>query len=109
MSARSRKPTAQPPPVPPERAPAPVLKAISMKTPGAPVAQPELPARELPQVKLRSLSEVTKARTQNLGRLAPPRDPGEVRARRVQDYVVWGSLSVVLACAIALGVWFLAR
>jgi len=82
-----------------------------MKTPGvgsgpAPIERPR------PQVKLRAISEVTPlehAQPANLGRIAPPRDPRKVRARRFRDYIVWASLAVMLASAVALGIWFLAR
>ncbi len=92
-------------------APSPI-KAISMKTPGqqkigadAYLAQPEVK-----KPMLRAMSEVhARPKQQNLGYLAPPRDPAEVRARRVQDYILWGSISIILASAIALAIWFLAR
>jgi hypothetical protein len=86
------------------------IQVISMKTPGigggpAPIERPR------PQVKLRAIAEVSTedARPANLGYLAPPRDPAETRARRLRDYVVWGSLAVILASAVAVGIWFLGR
>ena len=86
------------------------IQVISMKTPGvgsgpAPVERPR------PQVKLRAISEITPVdrAVPDLGRLAPPRDPRDVRARRVRDYIVWASIAVIIASAIALGIWFLAR
>jgi hypothetical protein len=90
--------------------PAQQLVAISMKTPAnpnlAPVVKPE---REMPHVKLRAMSEVAKSQIpQNLGNLAPPYDPAEARARTVRDYVVWGSLAVIIASGIALVVWLVA-
>lgn len=88
------------------------MVAISMKTPAdpklAPVPKPQQ-EREMPHVKLRAMSEVARAQQpQNLGNLAPPYDPAEARARTVRDYVVWGSLAVIIASAIALAVWFVA-
>jgi hypothetical protein len=126
MSARSKNPTKKGPP-PPEHDDLPTevydsgkfkkeastpIKAISMKTPAAgsaPPKEPEPPV--LPHVKLRALSEVTKAQhsPQNLGNLAPPYDPAAARARSVREYIVWGSLAVILASGIALVVWFAAR
>ena len=85
------------------------IRAVSMKTPGTDTKQP---TPEIKKPKLRAISEVTPlkhAQPQNLGYLAPPRDPDEVRSRRVRDYVRWGCVSVILASGIALAVWFLAR
>jgi hypothetical protein len=102
-----------------EPAPAPVVpsasesgntfKAISMKSPdGATKTEPEPPV--LPAVKLRAMSEFHRAQTpQNLGNLAPPYDPHEARKRTAKEYVMWGSIAVILASGIALVVWFVAR
>ena len=95
------------------------IKVVSKKTPGA-VSSGEIPlppdvarpARPVHQVKLRAISEIAnKSHTpqQQLGYLAPPRDPNEVRARRRRDFVVWGSICVILACGFALGIWFIAK
>jgi hypothetical protein len=96
----------------PEQAPSEsgnTFKAISMKSPdGATKKEPEPPV--LPAVKLRAMSEFHRAQTpQNLGNLAPPYDPHEARKRSAQDYVMWGCIAVILASAIALVVWFVAR
>lgn len=92
-------------------APSPI-KAISMKTPGVQKIAADA-YRAAPEVKkpmLRAMSDVhARPKQQNLGYLAPPRDPAEVRARRVQDYIVWASVSIILASGIALAIWFLAR
>jgi hypothetical protein len=133
VSARAKRPTStKPPPIPGRPKPhvdedaktsvydsgnfgkeaSSPIKAISMKTPG----QDKIGAdayRAEPEVKkpkLRAMSEVHRApKQQNLGYLAPPRDPAEVRARRVQDYVLWGSISVIVASIVALVIWFVAR
>jgi len=86
--------------------------AVSMKTPADPklavVEKPKV-EREMPHVKLRAMSEVARAQQpQNLGNLAPPYDPSEARARTLRDYIVWGSLAIVIASGIALAVWFIA-
>ncbi len=87
------------------------IKAISMKTPGVDkLAGEEIDTRPKPKVKMRALSEVHSAPIpQDLGRLAPPRDASAARVRKLQDYVLWGSVSVILASGIALVIWFLAR
>lgn len=100
MSARAKKPTGKPP-----------FRAISMKTPGHEPPPADQGTPDLRKAKLRAISEVSPIpqTPRNLGYLAPPRNAAEVRARRVRDYVIWGSIAVMLACAIALAVWFLAR
>jgi hypothetical protein len=90
------------------------VKAISMKTPGDIRERVDTPPRALPQVKLRSMDEVRGERAQSppaqsLGYLAPPRDAAEVRARRRGEIAIWASVCVILACAVALGIWFLAK
>ncbi len=88
------------------------IKAISMKTPEGDKPAREAAAREAHKVKLRPLSEIASGshpKQENLGYLAPPRDPAEVRARKVHDYVLWGSISVIVASVVALIIWFAAR
>lgn len=86
------------------------IQVFSMK---AAAARPEEP-REVKQhqVKIRPLSELAPRHPTppgGLGYIAPPRDPRQAQKRRVRDYVIWGSLAVILGCAIMIGVWFLAR
>lgn len=84
---------------------------MSMKAPGAP--EPERPARVVPEVRVRPMAEVRKDQTQTppqgMGFLAPPRDPNEARSRRRADYLIWGSVAVIVAAVVMLAVWFLAR
>ena len=99
------------PPVLPRNATGPI-QAVSMKTPGThkpePVANPPTPI--LPRPKLRGGGEVAAPKqAQNLGHVAKPYDPKEARARRMREYVIWGCIAVILASAIALVVWFVAR
>lgn len=84
------------------------MRVISMKTP-ADIEAEEKAQRVLPAVKLRALSDIHQTPARGMGNLAPPRDPREVRSRRVRDNVIWGSLAVILASAITLAIWFLAR
>lgn len=89
------------------------IKVTSMKTPGqasGPIPLPSDAPRVVHQVKMRAISEMAKPAPQlSLGYLAPPRDPNAVRARRWRDFVVWGSVCVILACVVALGIWFIAK
>ncbi|MGN6110681.1 MAG: hypothetical protein ACTHU0_36600 [Kofleriaceae bacterium] len=100
------------PPRPVQPAPA-QIQVISMKAGAAPSeptrgAGPGDPAPR--RVHLRPLSEVRRTDTppMGLGYLAPPRDPREVRARKLRDLLVWGSVVIVLGSAVMLAVWFLA-
>jgi hypothetical protein len=90
------------------------IRVISLKPPGEPSPSEEHRPVRQHQPRLRRLSEVSPQRRSaatppgGLGYLAPPRDPREAKARRVRDYVIWGSVAVMLAGAVTLGVWFLA-
>lgn len=83
------------------------LRVVSMKTPHREL--PEKMQRELPVQKLRALSDIHKTPPQGLGRLAPPLDPRAARGRQWRDYVIWGSLAIVVACVVTLVIWFAAR
>ena len=100
------------PPVVPvsKREPSSPIRAISMKTPdnAKPPETANPPTPILPRPKLRAVSEVTPVQ-QNYGTIAQPYDPKEARTRAVREYVIWGCVSVILASAIALVVWFAAR
>ena len=135
MSARAKNPTergkTKPPPIPArpslddqkteifdsgnfKKETATPIKAISMKTPDheEDAKRERAPVRKVHQVKLRAISDVKsggQAQPQNLGNLAPPRDASEVRARRTQDYVIWGCMAVIFASVVALVIWFVAR
>lgn len=102
------------PRVPPTRpAPPAQIQVISMKAGAAPSepASGAAPGDPAPRrVHLRPLSEVRRTDTppMGLGYLAPPRDPREVRARKLRDLLVWGSVVIALGSAVMLAVWFLA-
>ena len=93
--------------------PAMQIQSISMKTPHASKQKtPDVDAVQVRKVKLRAISEVSplkEAQPKNLGYLAPPRDPNEATKRKLRDYVVVVSLSVIVASVIALIIWFAAR
>lgn len=88
------------------------IQMVSMKTPGVAAARVPFVEHPRPQVKLRAISEVTPTggnERGNLGRLAPPRDPAAVRARRRGDYVIYACIAIVVASAVAIAIWFVAR
>jgi hypothetical protein len=84
------------------------FRVISKKSaPGVLPTKIERPPR---QVKIRSMAEVrVPSVTHQMGNLAPPRDAREVRSRRVRDIILWGSVTMIVACIVMLLVWFLAR
>jgi len=86
------------------------IRVISMKTPAELAAEKKARAAKEHLVKMRAISEVNRHDTPtNLGRLAPPRDPAGARARKLRDFVIWGSAVLLVATGVMLGVWFLAR
>jgi len=86
------------------------IRVISMKTPAEIAAEKRALAAKNHMVQIRAISEVNRHDTPtNLGRLAPPRDPAGARARKLRDLVMWGSAVLLVAMAVMLGVWFLAR
>jgi hypothetical protein len=90
------------------------IRVISLKAPGSPPERERSQPVRQHEPRLRQLSEVVPARNRaatppgGLGYLAPPRDPREARTRKWRDYVLWGSVAVILAGAVTLGVWFIA-
>lgn len=138
MSARAKKPTTKPPPIPPRakppadyepdeartsiydstqrlaRAKSQPIQAISMKTPGVErIAADDMRATpSIQRPKLRAISEVSplsSAQPENLGYLAPPANPSDVRGRRVREVLLIVSLSIIVASIVALIIWFSAR
>ncbi len=112
VSALALPPVPHPPGRPRDRSEP--MRVISMKTPGdlaaAEAAEAERAQRVLPVVKLRAISDAhQKTPPRGMGNLAPPRDAGEARSRRVRDNVIWGSVAVILASIVTLAIWFLAR
>lgn len=84
------------------------IRVISMKQVAA---DRESTAPRAPlHVQLRSMAEIAGVHSPNkqLGRLAPPRDPRQVRARRRRADLAWAGLAIVLAAAISLAIWLLA-
>jgi hypothetical protein len=84
------------------------IRVISMKNAAAP-RKPRTDERRAAQVQLRSIAEARRHDTPvDLGHLAPPRDPKQARNRRLIDNVIWGSVAIMLACAIMLAIWLVA-
>jgi hypothetical protein len=85
------------------------IRVISMKNRAQSEPRADEPRVPL-HVQLRSMAEVagTHDRAAGLGHLAPPRDPQQARRRRQRDNVVWACAAILLACAISLGIWFIA-
>ena len=85
------------------------IRVISMKNRAQSEPRPD-EARVPLHVQLRSMAEVAGMHgpTTGLGHLAPPRDPQQARRRRQRDNVVWVCAAIILACAISLGIWFIA-
>ena len=84
------------------------IKVISMKAPEADKKRGEAKQHK-PEI--RSLSDVlprSATPPRGMGRLAPPADPKQARVRRLRDWLIWGSVLVIISCVVMLGVWFLA-
>jgi len=92
------------------------LRVISMKTPAELAAERKraqaVAGQHQLKAEIRSLADVHKRNdtpAHGMGYLAPPRDVKHVRARRLREWVLWGSVVVIVSCAVMLAVWFLAR
>jgi hypothetical protein len=84
------------------------IRVISMKDASGP-RKARTDERRVAQVQLRSIADARRNDTPvDLGHLAPPRDPRKARNRRLIDNVIWGSVAIMLACAIMLAIWFVA-
>lgn len=111
---RSTPTAIDPPPAPPRAVGRPErsepIRVVSMKdqldAAHRHAAEPTGPRR----VQLRSLGEVADRHDTplRLGNLAPPRDPREVRARRVRSNLVRAGVAVAIAAAIAVAIWLIA-
>lgn len=88
------------------------IRVISMKTPAdREPARRQVPAANPHVVKLRAMSELGGQHTppEGMGRLAPPRDPKQVRVRRIRDLLLWGFAVILIGALVMLGVFYLAR
>lgn len=97
---------------PPRKERSEPIRVISMKTP-AEIAAENKAKRAAKQHKpeIRALADVVGQRStppRGMGNLAPPADPKERNVRKLRDWLIWGSILVIISCAVMLGVWFLA-
>jgi hypothetical protein len=86
------------------------IRVISMKTPAQIAAEKQKVDKKKHQVEIRALSDVARQNTppRGMGNLAPPVDYRQRRQRRLRDWLIWGSVLVIISCVVMLGVWFLA-
>ena len=85
------------------------IRVISMKE-RTDASQPRAAAPRAPlHVQLRSMAEVAGLHEPRaLGRLAPPRDPRQARARRRRANLAWACVAIALASGISFAIWLLA-
>jgi len=99
---------------PPRRDRSEPIRVISMKTP-AEIAADKKQQKKLVEAKkhkaeIRQLADV-RAKTAPpiaMGNLAPPVDHSARRVRKLRDWLIWGSVLVIISCAVMMAVWFLA-
>jgi hypothetical protein len=87
------------------------IRVISMKDQTEAQRRPSDEMQAPLHVQLRSLAEVSRHRADTpvgLGHLAPPRDPREVRSRRLRANLGWGCVAIALAAAISFAIWWIA-
>lgn len=103
-------------PVPVAKQQSEPIRVISMKTPAELAAERKaseaVGKAKVHKAEIRALSDVVKRRDTppgGIGYIAPPRDPKDVRSRRVREYVIYGSAVVIVSSIVMLAVWFLAR
>ena len=84
---------------------------VSMKTPAELAAEKKQVLAKKHNVEIRALSDVRRQHdtpARGMGYLAPPANRKERQARKVRDWLIWGSVLVIISCAVMLAVWFLA-
>jgi len=85
------------------------IRMISMKSP-AEIGQDKRVGKQH-KAEIRAISDVVRRHDTpagGMGYFAPPADRRQARGRRVRDLILWGSILVVISCAVMLAVWFLA-
>ncbi len=87
------------------------IRVISMKTPGEVAAEKKKMTAKTHRPEIRALSDVvgrSATPPQGMGNFAPPVNHKERNVRKLRDWLIWGSVLVMISCVVMLGVWFLA-
>lgn len=97
---------------PPRKERSEPLRVISMKTPAELAAERTAkPEAKQHKAEIRALSDVIRHNAtppRGMGRLAPPANAKERNVRKLRDWLIWGSVLVIISCVVMLAVWFLA-
>jgi hypothetical protein len=97
---------------PPRKEQSEPIRMISMKTPAEIAAEKKKAPGQNLKVQIRQLSDVAGQKStppRGMGNLAPPVNQKERNVRKLRDWLMWGSVLVIISCVVMLGVWFLAR
>ena len=96
---------------PPRKERSEPIRVISMKTPAEAAAEKKQAKQHKANIRL--LSEVVASKNatppRGMGYLAPPVNQKERNVRKLRDWLIWGSVLVIISCVVMLAVWFLAR
>ena len=87
------------------------IRVISMKTPAEVAAEKKKVAAKTHKPEIRALSDVVGRNAtppRGMGNLAPPMNQKERNVRRLREWLIWGSVLVIISCVVMMGVWFLA-
>ena len=87
------------------------IRVISMKTPAEVAAEKKKVAAKQHRPEIRGLSDVVGNNAtppRGMGYLAPPVNQKERNVRKLRDWLIWGSVLVIISCVVMMGVWFLA-
>ena len=83
------------------------IRVISMKAPD----EGKKVAAKTHRPEIRALSDVVGRNAtppRGMGNLAPPVNHKERNVRKLRDWLIWGSVLVIISCVVMMGVWFLA-
>jgi hypothetical protein len=96
---------------PPRKERSEPIRVISMKTPAEIAAERKKVPAKTHRPEIRALSEVVGNNAtppRGMGYLAPPVNQKERNVRKLRDWLIWGSVLVIISCVVMMGVWFLA-
>ena len=96
---------------PPRKERSEPIRVISMKTPAEVAAEKQKLGAKQHKAEIRALSDVVRQNAtppRGMGYLAPPANQKERNVRKLRDWLIWGSVLVIISCVVMLGVWFLA-